>query len=577
MSRQHTLFLFPILILLLLFASGCQDTTRTDNTTATKPLPLINTNPYPFDSSSENGDNINSPMGINSNYVTDWTPEWVFVDAFKKARPWISGTLGGAWDNGETLDLDTDGWVRSLQPNQVARTLMFRSQNGHYPSGQYTVLYDGQGRIAYSGDARLNTILSQPGRDILDVTPGNAGIILEIEQTNPSDYIRNIRVIMPGGVCSNDPYRYCQNDATCGNNGICESFVDNYQTQIFHPTFLKRNRRYSLYRFMNWMRTNGSEQQNWSDRPRTTDAMWSSNKGVPVEVMIALANRLHAAPWFNIPHMATDEYVREFSRIVHDHLSPDLQVYIEYSNETWNGHPNFTQSRYVEAQGQTHGLGNGDPNLAGIQFTSRQAVRIFDIFTSTFGDTDRLVRVMASHARNAWRTEQLLSFEDAWQKTDAIAIAPYFGARLGRRNVVLNEQIYTMTVPQLIEQLRNVEIPEALNTVSRHAQIAQKYSLKLLTYEAGQHLVRVGSTSYDNQVDRLFDAVNRDPAMADLYRIYMEGWKNNGGHLFVNFSNVSRFSIYGRWGLLEYQDQPASEAPKYQASMDFIQNNPKWW
>ncbi len=572
MPKSHVLLLFPIIALFLL-VSGCQNTTSTDNTTAT--TPPFNTKPYPIDIASENGDNVNSPMGINSNFVTNWSSDWEFVDAFKKASPWISGTLGGAWDNGGPIDLDSNGWVRSLQTNQVARTLIFRNLNGHYPAGQYTVLYDGTGYIAYKGDAHLNTSLSQPGRDIIDVTPGKLGIILEIEQTNPSDYIRNIHVIMPGGVCSNDPYRACQNNSVCGSGGICESFVENYQTQIFHPTFLKRNKRYSLYRFMNWMRTNGSDQQNWTDRPKITDAMWTSNKGVPLEIMVALANRLHANPWFNIPHQATDEYIRRFAQFVRDHLSPDLQIYIEYSNETWNGI--FAQSHYVEDQGRNLGLGNGDPNLAGIQFTSRRAVQIFDIFSNVFSGTDRLVRVMASHARNAWRTEQLLSFENAWQKTDAIAIAPYFGARLGRSNVVLNEQIYAMTVPQLIEQLRNVEIPEALSTVARHAQIAQKYGLELITYEAGQHLVRVGSTSYDNQVDRLFDAVNRDPAMADLYRNYMEGWKNNGGHLFVNFTNVGHFSIYGRWGLLEYQDQPANEAPKYRASMDFIQNNPKWW
>ena len=45
---------------------------------------------------------------------------------------------------------------------------------------------------------------------------------------------------------------------------------------------------------MNWSRTNGSAQTSWAGRPKTTDARWSTEKGAPVEVMVALANRIGA-------------------------------------------------------------------------------------------------------------------------------------------------------------------------------------------------------------------------------------------------------------------------------------------
>ena len=41
---------------------------------------------------------------------------------------------------------------------------------------------------------------------------------------------------------------------------------------------------------------------------------------------------------------------------------------------------------------------------------------------------NRLVRVMASQAANVWVAQQILEYEDAYLKTDALAIAPYFGA-----------------------------------------------------------------------------------------------------------------------------------------------------
>lgn len=61
--------------------------------------------------------------------------------------------------------------------------------------------------------------------------------------------------------------------------------------------------------------------------------------GVPVEVMVGLANRVGAAPWFNMPHTATDDYTTKFAELVRDTLRPDVAVYVEFSNEVckWRG------------------------------------------------------------------------------------------------------------------------------------------------------------------------------------------------------------------------------------------------
>ncbi|MGB5194913.1 MAG: hypothetical protein WBN70_18150, partial [Polyangiales bacterium] len=55
--------------------------------------------------------------------VVDYSTDMPFVDLFKSSRPWISGS-DEKWDDGRPLDLDEYGWVRSLKPGQVARTLM---------------------------------------------------------------------------------------------------------------------------------------------------------------------------------------------------------------------------------------------------------------------------------------------------------------------------------------------------------------------------------------------------------------------------------------------------------------------
>jgi hypothetical protein len=65
--------------------------------------------------------------------------------------------------------------------------------------------------------------------------------------------------------------------------------------------------------------------------------------------------------------------------------------------------------------------------------------------------------------------------------------------------------------------------------------------------------------------------------MKRLYLDYLVGWRQSGGRTFAIFSSVGKYSKWASWGLMEYHGQPASEAPKYQAVMEFIDTNPRWW
>lgn len=199
-----------------------------------------------------------SPIGTNLTGIADWSTEWAFVDAFKASRAWISGTQS-QWDDGRALDLDPDGWVRSLLPGQIARTLLL--PDGHYPAGRYVVLYNGQGTLEYGGGAVLDTASSTPGRDVVIVS-GMAPVIMNVTATTPGNHLRDIRFLMPGGVCSADPFTYCDDANPCGT-GACERFEDIYATQVFHPTFLSRLRGYRTLRFMDWLQTNNSPITSW--------------------------------------------------------------------------------------------------------------------------------------------------------------------------------------------------------------------------------------------------------------------------------------------------------------------------
>jgi hypothetical protein len=73
---------------------------------------------------------------------------------------------------------------------------------------------------------------------------------------------------------------------------------------------------------MDWGATNVSPIVEWADRSHVADVTYATPAGVPIEVMIDLANTLHVDPWFCIPHQASDDYVRRFATLVRDRLDP---------------------------------------------------------------------------------------------------------------------------------------------------------------------------------------------------------------------------------------------------------------
>jgi hypothetical protein len=282
-------------------------------------------------------------VGMNLNGIADWSTELPFLDAFKSSRPWIAQCVktdpncNEQWDTKEynLLNLDKDGWIKSLPaPGDAPKytrisTLLFREIPGYYPSGKYIVLYEGEGTISYGFDAKKDEAASTPGRDVINVdSKKGGGILITITSTDPrktGNYIRNIRVIK------------------AENLGLYT------KGETFNPSFLNKIKNFSVLRFMDWMQTNDSKQKEWTSRPVPTTFSYAA-KGVPVEVMLTLANKLNANPWFNMPHTATDEYMTKFAQLVKNKLNSKLKVYVEFSNEVWNWQ--FPQTNYALQQGQ---------------------------------------------------------------------------------------------------------------------------------------------------------------------------------------------------------------------------------
>ncbi|MCX5770575.1 MAG: choice-of-anchor D domain-containing protein [Candidatus Hydrogenedentes bacterium] len=483
--------------------------------------------------------NDGSVLGTNLTGLADYSSEWPFSDCYKMSRGMWSATQW-SWNDPRPLDVDANGWPKSLQDGQWAKSIIFWDLANKYPSGNYVVLYDGEGTLAYEYAATL--VSSSPGRDVISVDSSQGGFGVSIATTNAANYVRNVRVIMPG-------------------------LESTYQTEMFNPTFIASVKNYKVLRFMDWMNTNGSGQINWADRPKPTDAQWTI-KGAPLEVICALANKIHADPWVCVPHRATDDYVLQMATLMKAQLNPGIRAWVEYSNEVWNW--GFPQASYASQMGLSLGL-TTDQYAAVFMFHSRRTVECANIFAGVFADETRLVRVMGAQSAGSWWAGEMLKYNNAYQHVDALAIAPYFGGYMGGSGDY--GRIISQGVEGTINELQTTALPEAYGWIDACAAVAAQYNVALVAYEGGQHMVGVGAPMEDAALNAVFDAVNRDPRIGQFYTAYLNYWKSKGGDIFVHFNNAMTFTKYGRWGSMEYLGQPRTQAPKYDALQNFIEAN----
>lgn len=480
-------------------------------------------------------------IGTNLNGLSYWSTELPFLDAFKNAGAWQSGTVS-RWSDERPLDLDALGWVRSLKPGQVANMALFHdtAKFGGALARRYLVRYDGKGVLDYAELAKLVERRAQS--DLIEIESGGGNAVITLTATDPKNYLREVRITPDGGT------------AKAG--------------ETFNPAFLKSLNGFRALRFALWMLGESPEfapPTRWRKRPTPGDAAWSA-KGAPVEIMVALSNRLQADPWFSLPHEADDDYVRRFAEAVKKSLTPKLKVYLEYSNEVWNDV--FPGTAYARKRGLALGLSK-DPLEATLRFYAKRSVEIFKIWEYVLGK-ERLVRVLAfqSDISPEYAEEIALSFGDARERVDALAIGPYFGTDLAADAAGV-ERVRAMTLDELMRELETSSLPKAKEQMLAHAAVAKKYGLPLIAYEGGQHLWNMSGQAAPD-LDALFTAANRDPRMGALYARYLNDWAEAGGGLFMHELDCGNFEGAGNWGALEYLTQPRAEAPKYDALLRFM-------
>ena len=106
--------------------------------------------------------------------------------------------------------------------------------------------------------------------------------------------------------------------------------------------------------------------------------------GVSWELIIDLANTLpNISPWINIPEKATDNYIKELAKLWYNTYTGSSRIYIEYSNECWNGE--FSCYHYCVAQAKNYSSMN-HVTMDNWEWYGHRVCEIRQIWDSVYGE-----------------------------------------------------------------------------------------------------------------------------------------------------------------------------------------------
>ena len=577
----------------------------------------------------------NHGAGVNLAGFDYWSSDFPIINQLKRAGGWLTQCTypkdascnnfsngASGWDTLEQskMKVDTEGYPISLPAanDTTAKyrrvsALMFHDDGRVRPAGKYVVLYEGAGTIEYSMAGSKVGAESKPGRDIVNVSNTTSdGLLLTISATDPNNHLRNVRVLPPGGVCSGDQALFALTTADCTAKGKGDLIpFENLSNRYWHPAFVADLKGFRTLRFLDWNRTNSSPLAHWEDRPKRDDAMWSGTAGVPVNMLVNLANEVGADPWINLPLHATDDYAQRWARQLKGLLAPKLNLIVEYSNEPWNyAFPaaNWMKDQAAATWPDQVAKGVSVYTLQSNWYGMRSA-QLCKIVKAEFGaDASRVKCVLNGFAQNAWTSAQEMDCPYAvaqvgqacYKGMDAMAIAPYFGAYIGDMGVRSTVKTwYTQPdggLNKLFEEILGTDVngnkvtpplygktkesyidgavAQAKTWMASNQKEATARGVPMMSYEGGQHLI-MGNGDNDQQWLNLLIAANRDPRMGTAYTRTLADWRAVGGQAYTLFNHVYRPGKYGAWGLKEVQGQESNY--KWQAVLPYRDTVNCWW
>ncbi len=529
-------------------------------------------------------------LGINVEGIHKFNTSLPFTDLFKISTGWFTScqfdwqkheaidpgcTKKNSFNTHEqsSLDLDKNGWVRSLpasdDPQIFTSVVSGLKLDEDFPLGRYVLLYKGKGEIEVLG--ALNIVgKKKRGRIVFDLIATQRGIKIKIKKTQRGNYIRDIHLVS----------------------------IDNEKTfrkQPFDAAYLDKLRPFDAIRFMAWTNPRSTQLSDWKQHPTPQYAYYTGSSGVPIETMLNLANDLNAVPWLNMPHKATDRFMREYARLARKYVQRDKKIIIEFSNEMWN--VIFPATAYAIKEASVmwpHAYTDINSYERKVKLANnwygRRSVEMCDIWKEVFGrQKDRIVCVISSQSNIEWVGKEALdcplwSGGPCGKRIDAYAVGPYFGDYIAKIEQRDRLKRWSISIDGMDKLFREIEQGDELidgpkggaiqhfldSNMKVSKKLADEYHLPLFAYEGGQHLIRYDSPHKitDERLLAFLKESNQDPRMQRVYQRYLRTWEENGGKTMMHFYGIGKPEKNDFFGMLP--SSKTKSAPKYNAMLHYL-------
>ncbi len=475
-------------------------------------------------------------LGANLPAVSDYSATPVYVDLMHQARKF--GSSDQPWDALGPGQLGSDGWPTG----NFGLFLMVGMKNVSGIGGVYKMSFQGQARVEpAASDAQFSNQHHHAATNLttMDITlkQGTDQLAIAFTDVGPGG-VKNVKIIRPG--------------------------YDPTHPPLFTTEFLRHISRFKTVRLMDWTRTNDSMVKSWDERALTRTP-YLPDAGVPWEHIVELANITRQDIWVNIPALADDDYVLNLARLFKNTLNPSSKIYVEYSNEVWNGQfQQFKQNHDAaladaKAHPKTGIAFDGVTNEWELTFrrVAQRGKDISDIFRKVYGDDAMMTRIRPVIAGQVVRPALLRMGLDYISKAYgspsryfyAMAGAPYFNMGQQQQKEGLTPDEVLKAFEQSVDTLADV------NYFEDNVALAHGNGLPFIAYEGGSDTFGPGSVAAKRQA-------SMDPRLEPICRRYMKLWYEQGGEMFMWFTAGAGqwTSPYGSWELTT--DMAKTDAPK---------------
>ncbi len=381
-------------------------------------------------------------LGVNTTSNADWDGSRMFADAIKQCRGWAN------YNNfSQPIAADAQGWptqdflvIPVAGPPQLNGTYRLR-----FKGLAQVVLNFGYGRFAVGG------------KDYGAVLPSGVGYNKAANETSATMRLTpktGINVFMQFGNTQRNP-------AAATNTGLTDiellrptapgSATPTAPGTLFNAALEADFAPFTTVRYMTYLNANGNTIQNWSDRVLPGNPIQAQPNGGALEYMVMLANETGKDLWINVPVSATADYITKLAQLLrygsdgvnpyttaqahprYPPAQPNLNIYIEYSNEVWNFEFSQAGTNYNLAVAEVNAGGSplnydGSTNTYywGWRRVAEQAVAISNIFRGVWGDAAmgtqiRPVLMWQGDDGQATAQQQLDFLADYYGNADGIA------------------------------------------------------------------------------------------------------------------------------------------------------------